>query len=204
MTEQKLKKNKKNNPSVPGIRAADTPELRDFLKDFSYLIPGQYLETILGMYEYLRNLPENQIMVCAHNDLHIGNLFWNNDKKLVSVIDFEMSGYRSKLGVMYGTGFTNVADLWACVDGLPRTKNPDLNWNFDSDKSILYGTLRTLIIEMDDFLNGLSPSVDNPSFIDRVKRSCDVMLYRFDKIIQRRPKKKTMPRTLVLLNQYSR
>ncbi|MBQ8255534.1 MAG: phosphotransferase [Alphaproteobacteria bacterium] len=82
------------------------------------------------VYDYLSQIPENQIMVFGHNDLHGGNILIDTEKKQLSIIDFELSGYRTAFDTMYTFGLLRVPELWEYVNKLPRSTNPNLTWHF--------------------------------------------------------------------------
>ena len=82
------------------------------------------------VYDYLSQIPENKFMVFGHNDLHGGNILVDIEKKQLSIIDFELSGYRIAFDTMYSFGLLRVPEFWEYVNKLPRSTNPNLTWHF--------------------------------------------------------------------------
>ena len=86
-------------------------------------------QLIQEIYEYLSSIPENKLMVFGHNDLHGDNIIIDLNKRQISIIDFEMTGYKSAYDVMYN-GITDFEELWEYINKLPRSTNPNLVWEF--------------------------------------------------------------------------
>lgn len=86
-------------------------------------------QLIKDIYEYLSSIPENKLMVFGHNDLHGDNIIIDLNKRQISIIDFEMTGYKSAYDVMYN-GITDFEELWEYINKLPRSTNPNLVWGF--------------------------------------------------------------------------
>ena len=86
-------------------------------------------QLIKDIYEYLSSIPENKLMVFGHNDLHGDNIIIDLNKRQISIIDFEMTGYKSAYDVMYN-GIMDFDRFWEYVNKLPRSTNPNLVWSF--------------------------------------------------------------------------
>ncbi len=92
---------------------------------------------IQKVHKYLRKLPENELMVFAHNDLHFDNIIIDTENKRVSIIDFEMAGMAPKVSVMYGKNpIGEYVQKYA--QNLPRFKNPTFQWDYDPKIAIMY------------------------------------------------------------------
>ena len=94
-------------------------------------------QLIKDIYEYLSSIPENKLMVFGHNDLHGDNIIIDLNKRQISIIDFEMTGYKSAYDVMYN-GITDFEELWEYINKLPRSTNPNLVWEFVSEHRKLH------------------------------------------------------------------
>lgn len=100
---------------------------------------------IREIFEYLRDLPENREMVFTHGDLNNSNMLFSENKPL-GIIDFDQAGFHSMADIMYRE-FPS-ADIWKYVNGLQRTTNTDLHWNYNQDIFELYQFLQYSITEM--------------------------------------------------------
>lgn len=126
------------------------------LGDFLYLLDSrgknvlkEEVKRFLGdCFVFLRNLPENQIFVFGHNDLHPDNIIVDMANKKLSIIDFEMAGYRTQFSAMYNQ--FRSPEIWRMVNALPRTKNSNLKWHYDSKISELYVYLRWVVAEVNN------------------------------------------------------
>ena len=106
-------------------------------------------KVIREIFEYLRDLPENREMVFTHGDLNNSNILFKENKPL-GIIDFDRAGFHSMADVMYRE-FPS-ADIWKYVNGLQRTTNPDLRWNYNQDIFELYRFLQYSIAEMGNYI----------------------------------------------------
>ena len=117
--------------SVARIGVKSSEEMTQILDgvDEKYL-DQEDKQLIQDVYDYLSQIPENNLMVFGHNDLHGGNIIIDLEKKKLSIIDFELSGYRTAFEVMYSFGPLKVPEFWEYINKLPRSTNPNLNWTF--------------------------------------------------------------------------
>ena len=174
MTELRPVKIKKSNNSVPGVRLKDVNELNGLLDNFSSVLSKSVQKTIKDVYVYLRDLPENNEFVFAHKDLHPNNIIINTKTNLISIIDFEMSGYQSKFAAMYQMGTTSFPELWDYINHLPRTKNPNLQWDFDNKKQELFRFLRWTTAEMKSIMLKRE-NFDIYEFVQKFEMNCKVI-----------------------------
>lgn len=105
---------------------------------------------IRNIFEYLRDLPENQEMVFVHNDLNGANVLVDVDTGRVGIIDFELAEFQPKTTIMYSQ--LPYPKLWEYVNKLPRTTNTDLYWNYDPDIYTLFRFMQWAISEMQNLL----------------------------------------------------
>ena len=162
MSELRPVKYENDNPSVGMVGVKNIDELSVLLnsrgEDF---LSEKDKKLILDVFTYLRDLPENKTFIFGHNDLHFGNIFVDVDNRRVSIIDFDMAGYKSLFYTMY-TFFDGTKEMWAKVDRLPRAKNPNLRWDYDADIFELNKFLRWVVVEMrvDRDLNRLKTKIN--------------------------------------------
>ncbi len=124
------------NDKTDCIEDLSYEEAFELTRFFSDKIGKKNVELIMGIFNYLANLPENKTLVFVHGDLHHDNIIMD-DQNNISFIDFEMSGYITMLSAMYSKSLAK-KDLWDLVNKLPRTKNSQLQWNFDEKIQFLY------------------------------------------------------------------
>ena len=135
------------NESLCFLEHKNVQEFRKFLdsrgKD---LVADDDKILMVEIYEFLRDLPENQELVFGHNDLHQKNIMIDMKNKKLYVIDFELAGWRSKLWGLYCQ--VGSSKIWDMVNKLPRAKNPNLKWNYNLDVMNLVRFLRWVQAEM--------------------------------------------------------
>ncbi len=106
------------------------------------------IKTMAAAFKYLADTPENSEMIFSHNDLNDGNVIVDDDTGVVSFIDFELAGYKSKLEIVtelnsYASYYENgMAPMWDFLQKLPREKNPNLNWNIREHVLDVYNIFR--------------------------------------------------------------
>lgn len=138
------------NPGVPGILLKDVAELDDVLdsvRKFN-VVKEENLRFIHDVFVFLRDMPENNIFVFGHNDLHPGNVLVNPKNGRISIIDFELSGYQPMSYMLYNR-YTAKPALWDFVNKLPRTKNPALRWNFDARVDEMYSVINRVLFKIE-------------------------------------------------------
>ncbi len=140
MSEMKpvRKRNGASRKNVPGVIVADVNELSALLNRRPDVISRADANLIKMLYKYLLSLPECNEMVYGHNDLNGGNVFIDDKTRRVTIIDFEMAGYNSKMLVKY-RGATAIKELFDYIDNnLARKLNVDFKWNFDENVHQMY------------------------------------------------------------------
>ena len=150
------------NPALGDIPIKNIDELSVLLNSHGEdFLSKKDKKLILDVFAYLRDLPENKTFIFGHNDLHGGNIVVDLENKRVSIIDFDMAGYKSLFYTMY-TFFDGTKEMWAKVDRLPRAKNPNLRWDYDADIFELNKFLRWVVVEMrvDRDLNRLKTKIN--------------------------------------------
>ena len=165
----------RRNKSVPGTMindVADLDEKLDRVCKFN-VVREQNLQLVREVYEFLRDLPENNMFVFGHNDLHPGNVFVDPETGRVTIIDFELSGYQPMSYMLYA-GMRSGALLWDYVNKLPRTTNSGLNWNYDANIAELYKFVRRVLYQMENVSTfDMSTSVRS---LERINDLCNVVL----------------------------
>ena len=116
-----------NMPRFPIKNVDDLIKLLDTW-DEKY-VSNEDKKLIVDIYKYLCVIPENEVVVFGHNDLHGDNIIIDVEKRQIAIIDFEMAGYRLMADVLY-RGILDSEDFWQYVNMLPRTTNPNLLWTF--------------------------------------------------------------------------
>lgn len=123
---------------VPGIIVSGENELSQVLLAHSDIVSKSDRNLIIAIYRYLLTLPECSERIWSHNDLHAGNIFIDTKKHRVAFIDFEMTGYNTKLQLMYH-GLLGRGQIREYINNkLERKTNPDLTWNYDDVERQLY------------------------------------------------------------------
>lgn len=97
---------------------------------------------IQDIFEYMINVPENKTLVYGHNDLHGDNIIVDLEKRQIAIIDFECVGGQPMMNTMYFGALGDSKEFWDYVNGLPRTTNPDLKWNYVPEHRELLSFLR--------------------------------------------------------------
>lgn len=137
-----------DNPCVGTVGVKNIDELSVLLNSHGEdFLSKKDKKLILDVFAYLRDLPENKTFVFGHNDLHGGNIVVDLENKRVSIIDFDMAGYKSLLYTMCAS-YGDVYDLWNTVAKLSRVKNPNLRWGYDVNVFELNKFLRWVVVEM--------------------------------------------------------
>lgn len=131
--------------SVPGVPIKGPKAMAEILDswDEKYIAPEDK-KLIQELYEYLSRTPENRLLVFGHNDLHGDNIVIDINKRQVSIIDFEMAGYKSAFDCLYVHSVVRIPEFWEYLNHLPRATNPELQWNFVPEHAEMYGFLRWL------------------------------------------------------------
>ncbi len=151
-----------------GIGQDGREGLKKILESVPEIVSENAIKTALEAYDYLSGLPENHEMVFAHNDLHGGNVFVDPDKKTVTIIDFELAGYTTKLHAMYGKNLTAWTELWEYINKLPRTTNPGFKWNFDKDIATMVQTMGRVAYTIRKYKNS-----DDKSNAEKIKQQIE-------------------------------
>ncbi|MBD5388905.1 aminoglycoside phosphotransferase family protein [bacterium] len=149
---------------------------RHLTKKLDGVVSDADIQTIVAAHAFLDNLPEAQEMVFSHNDLHPGNIIMDPETGRVSIIDFELAGYRPKLAIMYHPTLS-LGDLWNYVNHLPRTTNPDLTWNFDKNKAEVFRLLATIARDVMRFSPITTSATDTKKFADATARHCQSLRF---------------------------
>lgn len=124
----------RNNSEVNHVNPKRLDEL---LKKLEPHLSPDDRDFIRKVHKYVRDLPENSMMVFAHNDLHPDNIIIDTESKRVSIIDFEMAGPAPKLSVMYSKNpIEEYVQKYA--QNLPRFKNPTFQWDYEPKIAIMY------------------------------------------------------------------
>lgn len=128
---------------VPRIGVRGIKGLQEFIGgwDEKY-VSAEDKQLICDIYQYLSRTPENKMMVFGHNDLHGGNIMIDLEKRQLSIIDFEMAGYRPAFESMYTARMTDFENFWRYVNSLPRKNNASWQWNFVPEHRDLFKFLR--------------------------------------------------------------
>ncbi|MBR5153859.1 MAG: aminoglycoside phosphotransferase family protein [Alphaproteobacteria bacterium] len=121
--------------------------------------------TLTEIYEFLRDLPDNQEAVFGHNDLHQKNIMIDMKNKRLYIIDFELAGWRPKIWGLYCQ--IGSAKIWNKVNKLPRTTNPDLKWNFNHD-------IYNLVLFMRWFQAEMQKDFDNERLKKKIHDNCEI------------------------------
>ncbi len=141
-----------NEKTTRDICVRNSKDLVNMLtKKVSGILSPENIKKITNAYAFMDDLPENQEMVFAHNDLHQGNILMDPATGRVSIIDFELSGYQSKFAIMYAKKTTAVPELWEYINKLPRSKNPNLTWEFDINKSNMFRLIQQITLSIINF-----------------------------------------------------
>ncbi len=138
------------NEKVPGIFVNNVSELDgvlDKVRKFN-VVSEENLNFIHEVFVFLRDMPENNIFVFGHNDLHPGNMLVNPDTGQLSVIDFELAGYQPMSYMLYNRNTAKPA-LWDFVNKLPRVKNPGLYWRFDACVDEMYSVINRVLFKIE-------------------------------------------------------
>ncbi len=147
----------RRNYTVPGVLLHSVAELDkelDTIRKFN-VVSDENLQLIRDVYEFLRDMPENNMFVFGHNDLHPGNVLIDPETGRLSVIDFELAGYRSMAYTLY-VNMRAGSSFWDYVNNLKRTKNSGLKWNYDARVADLYR-----------FLDRVLSKIENVSLYDK-------------------------------------
>lgn len=141
----------RRNKKVPGMLLNDIADLDDEIEKVRKfnVVHEKNLQLIHDVYAFLRDMPENNMFVFGHNDLHPGNVFVNPENGRLTVIDFELSGYQPLSYVMYEEMRSGPL-LWDYVNKLKRVTNPKLHWNYDANVADLYKFLRRVLYKMEN------------------------------------------------------
>lgn len=97
---------------------------------------------IQDIYDYMMHVPENTQLVYGHNDLHGDNIIIDLEKRQIAIIDFECAGSQPMMDTMYFGTLGGNKEFWDYVNGLPRTTNPKLKWNYVPEHRELLSFLR--------------------------------------------------------------
>lgn len=138
------------NSAVPGILVKDVFELDkilDRVRKFN-VVKEQNLQFIHDLYVFLRDMPENNVLVFGHNDLHSGNVLVNPKDGRLSIIDFELAGFQPMSYMLYNRNTANPA-LWDWVNKLPRSKNPNLRWNYNARVDEMYSVIHRALFKIE-------------------------------------------------------
>lgn len=141
-------------------------------KKVSDILPPENIKMIVNAYALMDNLPENQEMVFAHNDLHQGNIMVDPVTGRLSIIDFELAGYQSKFAIMYAKKTTAVPELWEYINKLPRSKNPNLTWEFDTNKSNMFRLVQQITLSIINFSPKTAGEEDRNKLIEEARHVC--------------------------------
>ncbi len=182
------------NPALGDIPIKNIDELSVLLNSHGEdFLSEKDKKLILDVFAYLRDLPENKTFVFGHNDLHGGNIVVDLENKRVSIIDFDMAGYKSLFYTMY-TFFDGVKEMWARVDKLPRVKNPNLRWGYDVGIYHIVKLLRLCVMELRTGRN-----------LDKIRVQCDA-IQEFFALIKLKSKinNSKQNKAIVPMSHYSR
>ncbi len=190
---------------LPGMWFRDADNLAKILHKVDGIISPADQETILNTYKYIYNLPEHHQLLFAHRDFNPGNVFIDPDKNIVSFIDFELAGFESQFSIMYTQDTINIPELWEYIDHLPRSKNPNLRWEFDSNKQALYRLTKKATDAIINFSPYSNVPSDREKLITTIRNLCDVMDMRMANIRAQALVKNTAPTpAIVPLTHYDR
>lgn len=185
--------------SVPTLRIKGPAELAKGLEtwDEKY-VSTEDKQLIQDIYEYLSQVPENRTLVWGHNDLHPDNIIIDLEKRQIGIIDFELAGYGSAFCSMYW-GIFQSPEFWDYVNKLPRSKNPDYQWNFVPEHLELFKFLRWGYCEI------VRDGKSLESMSEKLKVECERIRYVFARAktkSQAATQKQKMP--LVPMSHYDR
>ncbi len=138
------------NHGVNGLQMeniADLDKLLDKVRKYN-VVREENLKLIRDVFEFLRDIPENNYFVFGHNDLHPGNVLVNPKTGRMSVIDFELSGYQPMSYMLY-TQMQMGPPVWDYVNKLPRVVNPKLRWNYDARIAELYNFMHRVMLNIE-------------------------------------------------------
>ncbi len=156
----------------------------EYLSELDYILTEENYTFIKEAFRIVAKFPENKQIVFWHNDLHDKNIFVNEKNKKIGIIDFEMSDYNYKIYAMYSRKSYGKT-FWDTVDALPRKKNSEFKWGFDSDKCRMYRFLESLFIDMVAWRMGLDKPhhfIGNFKYLEDINERCDKIRAVFNRL----------------------